>query len=76
MVGLCWERVCAWFEASVWWVRFRRVSVDWREEMCCWRNEDRVERESEIRRSEERSLSSLKCDVHCAMSWTLLLVLE
>jgi hypothetical protein len=51
-------------------VRLSRVSVDCREPVCCWRKDESVERESEMRRSEERSLSSLKCDVHCAMSWT------
>jgi hypothetical protein len=41
--------------------------------MCCWRKEDRVDSESEMRRREERSLSSWKWDVHWAMSWMRML---
>jgi hypothetical protein len=43
------------------------------EDRCCVRKDERVERESEMRRSESLSLAILKCDVHWEMSWIMLM---
>lgn len=69
-MALCWASVWLWLADRVWWVRLRVERVDWREERCWVRKEERVERESEMRRRESLSLAILKWDVHWEMSWS------